>query len=324
MSQEKNRSLSNTISRNVIVPDLYAGQRIDKVLCQLFSDYSRSQLQRWLKQGKILVNDSKKQAKKRVVGGEKIYLNVILESLNIWQAQPIPLDIIHEDDDIIVINKPDNLVVHPGAGNLSDTLFNGLLFYNRGLYSVPRAGIVHRLDKDTSGLMVVAKNLIAHTSLVRQLSLHQVTREYEAIVTGCIYHDRTIKTKMARNPRNRLKMAVTLMGKTAITHVKILDNYRLHTRLRCFLETGKTHQIRVHMHYINNPLLGDPLYNSRYKTSRLLPKALQKILKSFRRQALHSYKLSFFHPTTLKPMCFKKEPPYDMRILKQALKNDTN
>lgn len=320
-NQEQQDS-SNIIYRVAIVPDSYAGKRLDQALCQLFCDYSRSQLQKWLQQGNILVDGSQKQAKNKVVGGENICLDVALENHTIWQAEAMPLEVVYEDHDIIVINKPDNLVVHPGAGNPSGTLSNALLAYDKAFHTVPRAGIVHRLDKDTSGLMVAAKTLSAHTSLVKQLSQHQVTREYEAIVTGCIHDDRTIKTNIGRNPHNRLKMAVTPVGKTAITHIKILAHYRAHTRIRCALETGRTHQIRVHMQYINAPLLGDPVYNSRYKISKAFSAELQHTLKHFKRQALHAYKLAFSHPITLKPIAFRKKPPHDMQALIQVLEQD--
>ena len=312
----------NIICRDAIVPDSCAGKRLDQALSQLFCDYSRAQLQKWLQQGNILVNGIQKQAKNKVIGGENICLHVTLENHTSWQAETIPLDIIYEDNDIVVINKPNNLVVHPGAGNLSGTLSNALLAYDKAFQAIPRAGIVHRLDKNTSGLMVAAKSLAAHTSLVQQLSQHKVTREYEAIVTGCINNNRTVTTKIGRNPHNRLKMAVTPVGKTAITHIKILEHYRAHTRIRCALETGRTHQIRVHMQYINAPLLGDPVYNARYKISKAFSEALQNTLRNFKRQALHAYKLAFLHPVTAKLITLTKKPPKDMQDLICALAKD--
>ena len=321
--KQEQQAMPNIISRKAIVPDLYAGKRLDKVLSQIFHNYSRSQFQKLLQQGQILVNGIQKKPKNKVFGGENIDLSIPIKSDTKWEAEAIPIERVYEDHDIIVVNKPDNLVVHPGAGNLSGTLSNALLAYDKVFCDLPRAGIVHRLDKNTSGLMVVAKTLTAQKFLVQKLSEHQVRREYKAIVTGHIYHERTIITKINRNPYNRLKMAVTLTGKVAVTHIKPLVHYRSHTLVNCILETGRTHQIRVHMKYINSPLLGDTKYNSRYKIPKRLSKELEYKLRHFKRQALHAYKLGFLHPVTLKTMSFMIPFPQDMKELIQILEKDS-
>ncbi|WP_119342650.1 23S rRNA pseudouridine(1911/1915/1917) synthase RluD [Facilibium subflavum] len=312
------------VHQSVIVPESFAGKRLDQVLSQLFSDYSRAQLQKWLKQGDILVNGQEKKAKDKIIGGEHITIDAKLEAQTKWLAESMDLDIIYEDEDIIVINKPAGMVVHPGAGNTTGTLSNALLAHDKAFESIPRAGIVHRLDKDTSGLMVAAKSLVAHNALVSQLSKRQVKREYEAIATGYITTGGTIKTKIGRSPHNRLKMAVTPTGKEAITHFMILERYRGHTRIRCKLETGRTHQIRVHMQHVRAPLVGDPLYNSRLKLPRGISAELDQILRDFKRQALHAYKLSFKHPVTKEIVTFEAKPPKDMQILIKALRDDAN
>ena len=310
------------IQQNVIAPEALAGKRLDQCLSILFSDFSRAQLQKWLKQGAILVNGEIKKAKDKVIGGEEIILDVQLEEQNNWQPEAIPLNIIFEDDDIIVINKPSGFTVHPGAGNYSGTVSNALLAHDPSFATVPRAGIVHRLDKDTSGLMVAAKSLKAHASLVAQLAKRQVKREYEAIATGYITVGNTIKTKIGRSPHNRLKMAVTPTGREAITHFVILERYRAHTRIRCKLETGRTHQIRVHLAHIKAPIVGDQVYNPRLKLARGLSDEVQETLKAFQRQALHAYKLAFIHPASGKKVEFSAKPPEDMQHLIQTLRKD--
>lgn len=315
-------TVSKKIEQNVIAPESFAGKRLDQCLSTLFSDYSRSQLQKWLTKGCILVNGKVKKAKDKIIGAEIIELNATLEDRNNWQAENIPLNIIYDDNDVIVINKPAGLTVHPGAGNLSGTLSNALLAHDPSFAKIPRAGIVHRLDKNTSGLMVAAKTLKAHAALVTQLSKRQVKREYEAIATGYITVGKTIKTKIGRSPHNRLKMAVTPIGKKAITHLVVLERYRSHTRIRCKLETGRTHQIRVHMAHIRAPLVGDSVYNPRLKLARGLSDEAQGLLKDFKRQALHAYKLAFMHPVTSEVVEFIANPPEDMQSLIHVLRQD--
>ena len=312
----------NDVHQKIIVPDTLAGKRLDQALSILLNDYSRAQLQKWLKQGEILVDSKVKKAKDRLIGGEEICLNIRFETKTKWLAQDIPLDIVYEDEAIIIINKPANFVVHPGAGNPENTLSNALLAHHPNFEKIPRAGIVHRLDKDTTGLIVAAKTLQAHHCLVAQLSQRKVTREYQAIATGCITMGKTIHANIGRNPHNRLKMAVTPNGKDAITHFTILERYRAHTRIRCHLETGRTHQIRVHMQHIRAPLLGDPLYNPRLKIAKGTTSKLGDSLRQFKRQALHAYKLRFTHPKSGETVSFTMKPPEDMQMLIRHLRED--
>ncbi len=319
MSKHK---LSDEILQNVTVDLSMAGERVDVVLSKCFPDYSRSQLQKWLKQGNVTIDGEIRKAKEKLLGGEEVVLSAELSVQTEWQAQDIDLNVIYEDEDVIVINKPIGLVVHPGAGNNDGTLSNGLLAYCPGLRNIPRCGIVHRLDKDTSGLLVVAKTLKAHNSLVEQLQARTVKREYEAIACGYITSGSTIDAAIGRCPHNRLKMAVTKLGKPAITHFNILERYRSHTRIRCKLETGRTHQIRVHMAHINAPLLGDPLYNKRLKINGNMSQELKDILRSYKTQALHALKLAFIHPSTNELVEFKAKCPVHFQELIQILRQD--
>lgn len=319
MSKHK---LSDEILQNVTVDLSMAGERIDVVLSKCFPDYSRSQLQKWLKQGNVLIDGQVRKAKEKLLGGEEIQLTAELSTQTEWQAQDIPIDVVYEDHDVIVINKPIGLVVHPGAGNNDGTLSNGLLGYCPDLRNIPRCGIVHRLDKDTSGLLVVAKTLKAHSSLVEQLQARTVKREYEAIACGYITSGSSIDAPIGRCPHNRLKMAVTKLGKPAVTHFNILERYRAHTRIRCKLETGRTHQIRVHMAHINAPLLGDPLYNKRLKINGSMSQDLKDYLRSYKTQALHALKLAFIHPSTNELVEFKAKCPEPLLNLIKTLRAD--
>ncbi|MCF6764766.1 23S rRNA pseudouridine(1911/1915/1917) synthase RluD [Thiotrichales bacterium 19S3-7] len=320
----KNNKQFERIQQSLIVPNALSGKRLDQILAELFNEYSRAMLQRWLKDGNILVDGKVLKAKTKLIGQEEITLDVAIQSHNEhWQPQALDLDIIYEDEHLLVINKPVGLVVHPGAGNPSNTLSNALLAYNSNFSLIPRAGIVHRLDKDTSGLMVCAKTLKAHTSLVEQLQNRSVKRQYEAITCGIITAGSTITTHIGRNPHNRLKMAVVREGgKLAITHFNVIEHYRDHTRIRCQLETGRTHQIRVHLLHLKHPLLGDPLYNPRLKLAKGITDELSGYLKSFKRQALHAYHLAFLHPETKQIIEFKQAPPKDMLTLTQLLRSD--
>lgn len=312
------------ILQNVIVDESYAGQRIDVVLASLLPEYSRSQLQKWLKQGQILINGQQRQAKEKLFGGEFIEIKAELACVTRWHAESIDLDIIYEDEDVMVINKPVGLVVHPGAGNTSGTLSNGLLAHYPPIELVPRCGIVHRLDKDTSGLLVVAKTLQAHSSLVQQLQARTVKREYEAIACGYITAGGTVDAPIGRSPHNRLKMAVTKMGKSAVTHFNILERFRNHTRIRCRLETGRTHQIRVHLAHINAPLLGDPLYSRRQRIDQRMDQQLKDYLKQYHTQALHAYQLGFKHPISGQSLAFKAALPESMAVLISLMRQDAD
>ena len=304
------------------IPDEWAGERVDQALAKLFPDYSRSRLQTWLKEGQILVNGEIKRAKDKVLGGEQVRLEVVLVSENSWEAENIPLNIVYEDEQLLVINKPAGMVVHPAAGNFNGTMLNALLHYAPELEAVPRAGIVHRLDKDTSGVLVVARTLTAQKLLVEQLQQRTFLREYDAIIRGSVTAGNTINQPIGRHPINRKRMAVNEKGKPAITHYRVSERYRLHTKLSVKLETGRTHQIRVHMAYINHPLLGDPVYGGRFKIPAASDDAFVESLKGFRRQALHARHLGLIHPATNEFIDWEVEVPQDMLEIQDVLRLD--
>lgn len=304
------------------IPDEWAGERVDQALAKLFPDYSRSRLQTWLKDGQILVNGEIKRAKDKVLGGEQVHLEVVLASENSWQAENIPLNIVYEDEQLLVINKPAGMVVHPAAGNFNGTMLNALLHYAPELEAVPRAGIVHRLDKDTSGVLVVARTLTAQKLLVEQLQQRTFLREYDAIIRGSVTAGNTINQPIGRHPINRKRMAVNEKGKPAITHYRVSERYRLHTKLTVKLETGRTHQIRVHMAYINHALLGDPVYGGRFKIPAASDEAFVESLKGFRRQALHARHLGLIHPATNEFIDWEVEVPQDMLDIQDVLRLD--
>ncbi|WMQ74248.1 MAG: Ribosomal large subunit pseudouridine synthase D [Sodalis sp.] len=258
-----------------------------------------------------------------MLGGELIEIQAIIEEEPRWKAQAIPLNIVYEDGDILVINKPRDLVVHPGAGNVDGTVLNALLHYFPPIVDVPRAGIVHRLDKITTGLMVVAKTVPAQTRLVKSLQAREITREYEAVTVGIMTSDGTVEQPIARNVAKRTRMAVHPMGKAAVTHYRIMEHFRAHTRLRLRLETGRTHQIRVHMAHINHPLVGDPLYGGRHRPTKGASEAFNEVLRLFDRQALHATLLRLYHPITSIEMEWYAPLPQDMVVLIAALKEDT-
>ena len=307
----------------VTVPEHYARQRLDAVLAELFPDYSRSRLQSWIRSGKVLLDGAVPKARDRVQGDETIELHVQPEPLDErCEAEDIPLDLVYQDPDLLVINKPVGLVVHPAAGHASGTLQNALLHLDASLVEVPRAGIVHRLDKDTSGLLVVARNLKAHKSLVEQLQARSVHREYQAVVCGVMTAGGTVDAAIGRHSRDRKRMAVREDGKQAITHYRVVERFRGHTHVRVNLETGRTHQIRVHMAHIQHPLVGDSVYGGRLKFPRGAGEALKQGLREFNRQALHAGKLGLIHPTTRQPMQWKAPMPDDMQQLLHLLQQD--
>jgi 23S rRNA pseudouridine1911/1915/1917 synthase len=311
------------IKASAIVPQELAGKRLDQVLVEVFPGYSRSRLQSWLKAEQIKVDGQSKRGKDKVLGGESISLQAEIVAEPAWQAEAKELNIIYEDDSLLVINKPIGLVVHPGAGNTQGTLLNALLHHSPCLAELPRAGIVHRLDKDTSGLMVVAKSLPAHHSLVEQLQSRSVSREYEAITVGVMTAGCTIDLPIGRHPTQRLKMAVLEEGgKEAITHVRVLEKFREHSRVRVMLETGRTHQIRVHLSYKNYPLLGDSVYGRRLMIPKSASPELAEALRSFKHQALHARRLSLTHPLTGEAMSWEAEIPADMANMIQMLQQD--
>lgn len=299
------------------------GQRLDQTLAELFPEYSRSRLKTWIEADLVKLNDRITNIpREKVLGGEKIEITVEMEDETRFEPENIPLNIVYEDDDIIVINKPKDLVVHPGAGNPNGTVLNALLYHYPPIAEVPRAGIVHRLDKDTTGLMVVAKTIPAQTKLVRDLQKRKITREYEAVASGIMTKGGTVDQPMARHATKRTLMAVHPMGKPAVTHYRIMENYRNYTRLRLRLETGRTHQIRVHMAHIAHPLLGDQTYGGRPRPPKNASEDFMEVLRNFKRQALHAVMLRLAHPITGEMMEWYAPLPDDFVELLNALKAD--
>ena len=310
-----------------IVPPEYSGQRMDQILASIFPDFSRSRIQRWIKDGQVSVNGvPQTKARVKLVGGEELILTAQMEAEGEWKAEPIDLDIIYEDDDLLVINKPVGLVVHPAAGNPDGTLLNGLLNHQSKLIEIPRAGIVHRLDKGTSGLMVVAKTLKAQTSLVEQLQERTVKREYEAVVMGVLTGGGSVDEPIGRHPVDRKRMAVVRdgrgNGKPAVTHYRVIKRYRSYTHIRVQLETGRTHQIRVHMAHLRHPLVGDAVYGGRLKLPKGASEQFIEMLHEYRHQALHAVQLGLIHPTTGEDMLWQSELPDDFQRLLGALEQD--
>ena len=299
------------------------GQRLDQTLAELFPEYSRSRLKTWIEADLVKLNDRITNIpREKVFGGERIEIIVEVEDETRFEPENIPLNIVYEDDDIIVINKPKDLVVHPGAGNPNGTVLNALLYHYPPIAEVPRAGIVHRLDKDTTGLMVVAKTIPAQTKLVRDLQKRKITREYEAVASGIMTKGGTVDQPMARHATKRTLMAVHPMGKPAVTHYRIMENYRNYTRLRLRLETGRTHQIRVHMAHIAHPLLGDQTYGGRPRPPKNASEDFMEVLRNFKRQALHAVMLRLAHPITGEMMEWYAPLPDDFVELLNALKAD--
>ena len=309
-------------ARTAVVPDEAAGRRFDAVLADLFPEFSRSRLAEWIKSGDALLDGRPVRPRDPVRGGEAVALNVVLEVQTHAQAEDIALDVLYEDPAVFVLDKPAGLVVHPGAGNPAGTLVNALLHRDPSLANLPRAGIVHRLDKDTSGVMVVARTLEAHTALVEQLSARGVHRQYLAVVVGALVSGGTANAPIDRHPRDRIRMAVRDDGREAITHYRLRERFRAHTALECRLETGRTHQIRVHMAHLKHPIVGDPLYGGPLKLPRGATPELIEALRGFKRQALHAETLEFSHPTTGEPIRCTAPVPSDLRGLMDALRDD--
>ncbi len=290
-------------------------QRFDQAIAKLLPELSRSRIQKWIKSGELTLNEQVATPKQKVYLGDIIQGTITETEETEHQGQNIPLDIIYQDDHVIVINKPVGLVVHPGAGNTNGTLLNALLYHFPELQNIPRAGIVHRLDKDTSGVMVVAKTLEAQFNLVKQLQARTVKRHYIALATGEFTGGGTVDANIGRSGNDRLRMAVTLGGKRAITHYQILERYQGLTLLECQLETGRTHQIRVHMAHIRHPLVGDSLYGGRNRIPKGLDAETRELILNFPRQALHAYELAFIHPDTDRLVKFETDLPEDMQNL---------
>jgi 23S rRNA pseudouridine1911/1915/1917 synthase len=316
--------MAEIIQHKDTVPESCLGKRLDQTIAKMFPDYSRSRLKDWILAGSVTVNgEVLTRAREKMYGGEVITINAQVESELRFEAQDIALDIVYEDDDILVINKPAGLVVHPGAGNPDGTVLNALLHHCPELDVVPRAGIVHRLDKDTTGLMVVAKTIAAQTNLVEALQLREITREYEAVANGLMTAGGVVDEPIGRHATKRTHMAVTFSGRPSVTHYRVLEKYRLHTRLRLRLETGRTHQIRVHMAHITHPLVGDPVYGGRPRPPKNATPELLTKLRSFKRQALHAAMLSLYHPITGELMTWHADLPEDFVELVEVLQQDS-
>lgn len=307
----------------VTLPDTCAGLRLDQALAEILPEYSRSRLQQWIKQGAVTVDGKTLRPRDVVMGGESVVIDAELQAETAVSPEEIPLDVVYEDDDLLIVNKPPGLVVHPAAGNWAGTLQNALLHHAPVLAHLPRSGIVHRLDKDTSGLLVVAKTLEAHTHLVTALQARSVKREYLAVVQGRVISGGTVEGDIGRHPVDRKRMAVVASGgKPAVTHYRVEERFRAHTLVRVRLETGRTHQIRVHMAHIRFPLVGDPVYGGRFKLPAGAGEALIRALRGFRRQALHAARLGIVHPRTAEEMTFEAPLPDDMQALLQVLRED--
>lgn len=304
------------------VPNELGGKRLDQVAAQLFDGFSRSRLTDWIKEGCLTVDGKTVRPRDLVYGGSILSLKAEQEAQGEWIAEDVPLDIVFEDEHLLVINKPAGLVVHPAAGHASGTLLNGLLHYVPQVREVPRAGIVHRLDKDTSGLLVVAKTLLAHARMVEQLQARTVGRTYDAIVNGVVTSGGTIEAPIGRHPQQRQKMAVTEAGKEAISHFRVVQRFRAYTHVRVQLETGRTHQIRVHMAHAGFPLVGDPQYGGRFRIPPAASPTLVETLKAFPRQALHAWRLELDHPESGERRGWQVQRPDDMEWLLHLLEDD--
>jgi len=312
----------NDIEEQKTVPETMAGLRLDQALARMFPEFSRSRLKHWILEGAVTVDGLVCRPRHEISGGETVVLRPALEADPVSVPEPLTLDVRLEDDSLIVINKPAGLVVHPGAGNASGTLMNGLMHQFPELKALPRAGIVHRLDKDTSGLLLVARTLPAHTALVRQLAERRITRRYDAVCCGVLTAGGTINAPLGRHPVDRKRMAVQATGKPAVTHYTVAERYAAHTRVKVLLDTGRTHQIRVHFAWKRQPLVGDPVYGGRLALPAGASDALSGALRTFRRQALCATELELDHPQSGETLSLRVSPPADFLELVAALKSD--
>jgi len=308
-----------------LVPAELAGKRFDQALAEMFPEFSRSRLSEWIKAGDALLDGVLVRPRDPVRGNEPVTLSVRMEVETRAEAENIPIDLAYQDADVLVVNKPAGLVVHPGAGNPRGTLVNALLNFDPRLAELPRAGIVHRLDKDTSGLMVVARSLRAHAALVEQLSEREVHRQYVAVVVGPMIAGGTVNAPIGRHATDRVRQSVVRegQGREARTHYRVRERFRAHTVVECRLETGRTHQIRVHMAYVKHPLIGDPLYGGSFKLPKAATPELTEALRNFKRQALHAEKLAFVHPVSGETISTESAIPADMQALIATLRADT-
>jgi 23S rRNA pseudouridine1911/1915/1917 synthase len=316
------KKVSTKIQQKIIIPDEFAGMRLDQALAKLMPDYSRTQIQDWIKKQEISLDGQPPRNKYHVIGGENIVIDANLKEQQHFEAEAIELNIVYEDDSLLVINKPAGMVVHPAAGNMSHTLLNALLHHAPALNELPRAGIIHRLDKDTTGLLVIAKTQQAYIKLSHQMKARTIKRIYQAIVNGIFTSGGKVDAPIGRHALQRKRMAVTDTGKPALTHYRVMERYRAHTRLKVQLETGRTHQIRVHMAHIHHALLGDGVYGGRLKLPKGATTPLIDMLRTYKRQALHAFELSLIHPVTQEEMTWRAPLPDDMKELIECLRTD--
>jgi 23S rRNA pseudouridine1911/1915/1917 synthase len=314
--------MTQTIHLAIRIPEQLAGRRLDQALAELIPEYSRSRLQQWIRDGQVTLDERVPRIRERLHGGEQVRIDARIAAESACLPEAIPLDVVFEDAALLVINKPPGLVVHPAAGNPAGTLQNALLHHDPGLAALPRAGIVHRLDKDTSGLMVVARTLVAHNRLVEALQSRRVRREYLAVVNTVLTAGGHVEAPIGRHPVDRKRMAVVAGGKEALTHYRIRERYRAHTLVGIRLATGRTHQIRVHMAHIHCPVTGDPVYGGRMRLPRGATGRLVEVLQRFRRQALHAERLALAHPVNGEPLSWEIAPPEDLAELIAALRDD--
>jgi len=314
--------MSSTVQLELTIPDDQGGQRLDQALASLLPDYSRSRIKTWIESGEIQVDGHLWRPRDKVVGGELVSVRASLPQETAVVPQTIPLELVHQDADLFVVNKPAGLVVHPGAGNPDSTLQNALLALDPSLAQLPRAGIVHRLDKDTSGLLLVARTLPAHTALVRMLEQRDIHREYQAVCRGVMTAGGTVDAPIDRHPVDRVRMAVREQGREAVTHYRVIRRYRAHTHVRVQLETGRTHQIRVHLAHAGFPLVGDKLYGGRLTLPRGASEELKEALRAFPRQALHAARLALQHPVSGEELEFSAPLPADLNELLAVLERD--
>jgi 23S rRNA pseudouridine1911/1915/1917 synthase len=315
-------NVTDRIRRQHCVDASHSGLRLDQVAADVFAEFSRARLQTWIREGALTVDGSKARPAQRLVGGECLALDAAPEVEVEVKAQAIELDVIHADEAILLIDKPAGLVVHPAAGNPDGTLQNALLYHYPELCKVPRSGIVHRLDKDTSGVMVVARSLQAHTALVRQLQERSMSRIYEAVVHGTTPPSGTVTAAIGRHPRHRQKMAVVANGKPAVSHFRSLEAFSHFTHVEVSLESGRTHQIRVHMQHLGHPLVGDPVYGRRLPKNTPLPDDTHVYIDTFPRQALHARYLILEHPLDRQKLRFEASLPADLEELLSQLRQD--
>lgn len=314
--------MSETVSRQIVIPDEHAGSRLDRAIAAIWSDYSRSRIQQWIASGELTLNGQQAQARQRLKGGETITLDAVLAAVIESRPEPIPLNIVYEDEHLLVIDKPAGLVVHPGAGNPGGTLMNALLHHDPSLDTVPRAGLVHRLDKDTSGLLIVARSLTSQQKLAAMIESREIKRVYRAVCQTVMTGGGHVDAPIDRHPRDRTRMTVREGGRDSRTNYRVLERFRAQTYLELELDTGRTHQIRVHMAHISAPLVGDPVYGGRPRLPRSPTDALREALQKFPRQALHACSLALPHPLTGEDLECRSELPEDFQHLLEQLRDD--